>query len=98
MKKRNSLLVFGVAVALAVFLISFSSVRGKSPKKHTFPPTPSAWTGYNSQLSHYYVAPGYPSYEAHPRYLGELSGSWEEIGRQYGEKVGGLIRMEYEGG
>jgi len=96
LRKRNSLLV-AAAVVLAASLISFSFVLGESPKKHTYPPTPSTWTGYNSRLSHYYVAPGYPSYEAHPRYLGELTGSWEEIGKQYGEKAGDLIRMVYEG-
>jgi hypothetical protein len=96
MRRRNSLLV-AVAVVLAASLISFSLALGKSSKKHIYPPTPSTWTGYNSQLSHYYVAPGYPSYEAHPRYLGELTGSWEEIGKQYGEKAGDLIRMVYEG-
>ncbi len=55
------------------------------------------WTGHNRRLADYYVAEGYPAYEPHPRYLGELRGSWEEIGRQYGERAGDLIRRVYEG-
>ncbi len=58
---------------------------------------PEQWTGHNRQLGNYYCAPGYPAYEAHPRYLGELSGSWHQIGKQYGERAGDLIRMVYEG-
>jgi hypothetical protein len=58
---------------------------------------PEQWRGHNRQLGNYYCAPGYPAYEAHPRYLGELSGSWHQIGKQYGERAGDLIRMVYEG-
>lgn len=55
------------------------------------------WTGHNARLGDYYRHAGYPAYEAHPRYLGELHGSWYEIGKQYGERAGDLIRMVYEG-
>lgn len=58
---------------------------------------PSAWTGHNRELAKYYRAEGYPAYAAHPRYLGELRGSWHAIGKQYGERAGDLIRMVYEG-
>jgi hypothetical protein len=60
-------------------------------------PTPPEWTGHNRKLSGYFLAPGYPAYEPHPRYLGELHGSWSQIGRQYGERAGDLIRLVYEG-
>jgi hypothetical protein len=60
-------------------------------------PLPSEWTGRNTRLSEYYRATGYPAYDAHPRYLGHLRGSWHDIGRQYGERAGDLIRMVYEG-
>jgi hypothetical protein len=60
-------------------------------------PTPPDWTGHNMKLGKYFLAPGYPAYETHPRYLGELHGSWSQIGRQYGERAGDLIRMVYEG-
>ncbi len=59
--------------------------------------TPSEWTGHNRKLGEYSLAQGYPAYEPHPRYLGELDGSWYQIGRQYGERAGDLIRMVYEG-
>ena len=58
---------------------------------------PPEWTGHNRRLGDYHVAEGYPAYEPHPRYLGELRGSWGEMGRQYGERAGDLIRMVYEG-
>ena len=60
-------------------------------------PTPPEWTGRNRKLAEYFLAQGYPAYELHPRYLGELHGSWSQIGRQYGERAGDLIRMVYEG-
>ena len=59
--------------------------------------TPPEWTGRNQKIGDYYLAPGYPAYEPHARYLGELQGSWYQIGRQYAERAGDLIRMVYEG-
>jgi hypothetical protein len=58
---------------------------------------PQEWTGHNTKLSEYHLAEGYPAYDAHPRYLGEMRGSWRQIGKQYGERAGDLIRMVYEG-
>lgn len=58
---------------------------------------PPKWTGFNRNLGRYYLSRGYPSYEPHPRYLGELHGSWYGIGKQYGERAQDLIRIVYEG-
>ncbi len=58
---------------------------------------PKEWTGHSEGLDKYHLAPGYPAYDPHPRYLGELQGSWYEIGKQYGERAADLIRMVYEG-
>lgn len=58
---------------------------------------PPEWTGRNVNLGKYRIAAGYPPYEPHPRYLGELTGSWHQIGRQYGERAADLIRWVYEG-
>lgn len=58
---------------------------------------PPEWTGHNEHLDKYHRAPGYPAFDPHPRYLGELQGSWHEIGKQYGERAGDLIRLVYEG-
>lgn len=97
---RRRLLVLLRVIAMVAIVASFGTVsslpKGRSTKR-TYPPIPSAWTGHNSRLAQYYVAPGYPAYEAHPRYLGELSGSWHEIGRQYGERAGDLIRITFDG-
>src|SRR6266511_98486 len=95
---RKSLLLLGATV-VATVVISLISVRSFStgPNAKPYPPTPSTWTGVNANLKHYSLYPGYPSYEPHARYLGELSGSWSEIGVQYGERAGDLIRMVFEG-
>jgi len=85
--------------AAIIFLTSLTSVGSHSGQsgQTTCPPIPSSWTGFNANLKYYSLYPGYPSYDPHPRYLGELSGSWREIGEQYGQKAGDLIRMVFEG-
>ena len=65
--------------------------------KLAYPPRPASWTGSNEMLRHYFVYWGYPRYETHPRYLGVLGGSWREIGVQYGQRAGDLIRLVFEG-
>jgi hypothetical protein len=97
LRRLKTLVVIAAAAGLAVSLVVAAPVLAGNPKNHAFPPTPTWWTGYNSHLDEYYVAPGYPPYDDHPRYLGVLRGSWYEIGHQYGEKAGDLIRLTYEG-
>ena len=91
-KNLKALLSVAAIVCGATALIAAAN-----PKNHAVGPTPSWWTGYNQNLASYYVAPGYPAYDAHPRYLGVLSGSWYEIGQQYGERAGDLIQLTFEG-
>lgn len=71
--------------------------RAAAANSNHLPAMPGAWQGANGALPKYYRAPGYPNYDPHPRYLGELSGSWRQIGRQYGERAADLIRHVYEG-
>jgi hypothetical protein len=73
---------------------ALNAVPGTTPAHDRTPPE---WTGHNRKLGEYFLAHGYPAYEPHPRYLGELRGTWYQIGRQYGERAGDLIRMVYEG-
>src|SRR5438094_4830952 len=93
---RKSLLLLGAAV-LVIAVSSLISVRSFTRGARPYPPIPSTWTGTNANLKYYSVYPGYPSYEPHARYLGALTGSWSEIGVQYGERAGDLIRMVFEG-
>jgi len=58
---------------------------------------PPEWTGRNTKLEKYRIVAGYPAYEPHPRYLGELTGSWHQIGKQYGQRAADLICWVYEG-
>lgn len=67
------------------------------PKIRALPPEPAQWQGKSDALPRYYRPAGYPAYAPHPRYLGVLKGTWEQIGRQYGERAGDLIRLVYEG-
>jgi hypothetical protein len=92
---RKFLLLFAAAI-FAVSLISVWSFNAGSDQT-AYPPIPSSWTGSNPNLNYYFKYWGYPNYDPHPRYLGVLSGSWREIGEQYGERAGDLIRMVFEG-
>ena len=85
------------AMAFSADALRAMSATAAPPPAATAPGTPPQWTGRNRKLGDYYLAPGYPAYDPHPRYLGELRGSWYQIGRQYGERAGDLIRMVYEG-
>jgi len=49
-------------------------------------------SGGNPCTKNYTVSPGHPTYEPRARFLGELSGSWFEIGEQVGSQAGDLVR------
>lgn len=84
--------------ALKVWSESPAPLPGLAPERPARAESyPREWTGYNRRLDKYYLAAGYPAYPPHPRYIGELRGSWRQIGKQYGERAGDLIRMVYEG-
>ncbi|MGH9475397.1 MAG: hypothetical protein ACRD1C_03585 [Terriglobales bacterium] len=85
----KSLAAAGAALALGP--------RALDAANRAAPAKAAAWTGHNRALDRYYRAPGYPQFDQHPRFLGELAGSWQVMGRQYGERAGDLIRMVYEG-
>jgi hypothetical protein len=102
----KKLLVLLAAAAVSVSLVavwsvsaeenpSMNDVRGQILSNHSR--TPYVWTGYNKALGSYFVYWGYPSYAAHPRFLGSLTGSWRQIGEQYGRGAGDLIRLTFEG-
>ena len=42
------------------------------------------------------VPPGAPRVDKHARWLGHLKGHWQEIGREYGERCGDLMRWIYD--
>jgi hypothetical protein len=98
----KSLTRIGFALAGTIVILSFASAisirsLGAGSERSPYPPTPAEWTGHNDHLKYYSRIPGYPPFEPHARYLGELSGSWREIGEQYGQRAGDLIRMVFEG-
>jgi len=52
----------------------------------------NAGTNDNPYTKHYQVSPGHPRYETRSRFLGELGGSWHDIGHQAGSRAGDLVR------
>ena len=93
---------FKLAASACAIALTPASVRGfplpvAAPTAARKATTPPDWTGRNRKLGEYFLEHGYPAYEPHPRYIGELAGSWYQMGRQYGERAGDLIRMVYEG-
>lgn len=98
--RKPTLVLTGALVTLcAIAIFSLLTVRpsGAGATERVSRATPASWTGSNPNLKYYSRAPGYPEFEPHPRYLGELSGSWREIGEQYGQRAGDLVRMVFEG-
>lgn len=92
----------GASAALAGDALQALAAPRRKPDAEALPALPPGryppeWTGYNVNLGRYDLAPGYPAYEPHPRFLGELRGTWYRIGRQYGERAADLIRYVYEG-
>lgn len=82
--------------SIALCAIVTTGAQTPTSKAQAYP-RPASWAGSNEMLRHYFVYWGYPRYEAHPRYLGVLRGSWREIGVQYGQRAGDLIRRVFEG-
>ena len=48
-------------------------------------------SGFGSQVANYPVPEGFPPYESRTRYIGNLRGTWYEMGVQYGNRAGDLI-------
>ena len=46
----------------------------------------------NTHTQGYTVSPGHPPYEPRARFLGEVAGSWYDIGQRVGEQAGDLVR------
>jgi hypothetical protein len=93
---KSLLFCAGTAMLVGVMVTS-SVMSAATATSESYPATPSWWTGSNPSLKYYSRVPGYPAYDAHPRYLGELRGTWGEIGEQYGARAGDLIRLVFEG-
>lgn len=87
MKFRAGVVILLIALLATAFPVGATEL----------PEQPGWWTGYNEAIDYYYVRPGYPKYSTHARYIGELSGTWYEMGLQYGQRAGDLVRLVFEG-
>ena len=52
--------------------------------------------GSNVAVNKYIVFPGFPPIENRVRFIGPLKGSWHEMGIQYGEEAGDIIRWVFD--
>jgi len=48
--------------------------------------------GHGTRVRYYVVPDGYPQFEDRTRFIGNLRGTWHEMGVQYGQRAGDLIR------
>lgn len=87
MKHGRFVLILVLLLATSLVTLTASAI----------PAQPNWWTGHNTALGNYYVQPGYPPYPDHARYLGDLKGTWKQMGNQYGERAGDLIRRVFDG-
>lgn len=73
-----------ILLAVVVFVLTFTLSAAAADQ-----------TGCTA-LDKYNIKKGYPAYSAHARNIGVLKGSWYEMGKQYGEKSGDLIRIVFD--
>jgi hypothetical protein len=57
--------------------------------------TIGAVPGRNPRMKYYDVPDGFPKFDSRVRFIGDIRGTWSEMGRQYGERAGDLIRIVY---
>lgn len=87
---RNWLIFFAAAL-FAVSLVTGAYVSA-GDKEY-----PSSGPGYNTALPLVPVPAGYPPLPSAARFLGELKGSWHDIGKQYGARAGDLMVLVFDG-
>jgi hypothetical protein len=54
-----------------------------------------AGIGYNPRAKYYEVPEGFPQVDPRVRFIGNLRGTWKEMGIQYGERAGDLVVNVY---
>jgi hypothetical protein len=93
MRRFGSSKNWWILFAVAVIAVSFVATAYVSacPKEGEQGP------GYNKALPLVSVPEGYPPLPSVARYLGELKGSWIDIGKQYGTRAGDLIVLVFDG-
>jgi len=52
--------------------------------------------GYGTRVQEYKVPEGFPQFEVRTRFIGNIRGTWYEMGLQYGKRAGDLIRYVYD--
>ena len=83
-KKMIGLLILCILLTFSPFTLEADQV---SPYKEI-----GSTPGYGTRVQYYVVPDGYPKFENRTRFIGNLRGTWHEMGVQYGQRAGDLIR------
>ncbi len=92
MKKFKWAVLFFAVFGLVFAASAFSDSGKNDYKEYAYSPG-----GENVQAINYFKAPGFPPYPSRARFIGQLKGSWYEMGKQYGERCPDMIRVQFEG-
>ena len=98
MKKLIQLFAKITHVVILLLLCSTFSCQQQGTKTETEQVSPyksielGSTTGYGSRVRDYKVPEGFPKFEVRTRFIGNIRGTWHEMGLQYGKRAGDLIR------
>lgn len=84
-KKRVGLFVISIMLIPITFALAAEQA---TPYKGRI----GAFVGYSTTMQNYEVPEGFPKYETRTRFIGNLRGTWYEMGLQYGRRAADLIR------
>jgi hypothetical protein len=80
-----------MGLIIAIILISFGALALSDEQADPYKKIGST-LGYGTRVQYYEVPEGYPKFEVRTRFIGNLRGTWHEMGIQYGKASGDLIR------
>lgn len=87
MKKRNIFISAGIVIAAFIVVFVFMGTRRGEPEVGQYFPG-----GRNIEAFTYETAEGYPSFPDRTNFAGTLTGTWYEMGKQFGERAGESTR------
>jgi hypothetical protein len=84
-KKLGLVFVIGIFLAVSSLALAAEQV---DPYREI-----GATPGYGTRVEFYEVPEGFPKFEERTRFIGNIRGTWNEMGLQYGKRAGDLIRF-----
>jgi hypothetical protein len=88
MKAYRKKILWLFIISIVLISITFAlATQQEDPKKAV-----GASPGYATRIQDYKLPEGFPKYETRTRFLGNLRGTWYEMGLQYGRRAADMIR------